>query len=72
MVWGWGEVWDNYGASICFGLGLGSMMSIPVMITGLVVSERRALLALVLGALAAGIICWWVLWTISWSVVYMR
>jgi hypothetical protein len=71
MVWEWREVGEHFGAFVCFGLGSGSVMSLPVMTMGLVASERRALLALLLGTLAVGIVCWLTIWIICWSFLHI-
>ena len=68
MVFTWVEIGKDYGALICLGLGLGSLMSLPV----LVVSERRALPALMFGALVVGVVCWLVIWNICWAIVHIR
>jgi hypothetical protein len=71
MVWGWRDTAEHYGVFICFGLGLGTITSIPVMTIGLVVSERHASQTLAFGALTVGIITWLLIWNICWSIVHI-
>jgi hypothetical protein len=70
-VWGWHEIGEYYAGFVCFGLILGSLASLPVMTLGLVVSERRAFSAVVLGSLAAGMMCGLVCRWICWSFVHI-
>jgi len=70
-VWGWREIEEHYAGFICFGLILGSLTSLPVMTIGLVVSERRAFPAILLGSLAAGMICGLVCRLICRSLVHI-
>jgi hypothetical protein len=70
-VWGWHHIYDDYGGLICLGLGVGSVFSLPLMSVGLIVSDRRALLTLILGALAVGIICWVVVWNFCWAILHI-
>jgi hypothetical protein len=70
-VWGWRGIGEDYVIMIFIGLILGLLTSLPVMIAGLVVSERHAFLAVVLGSVAAGTICGLVCRIICWAFLHI-
>ncbi len=70
-VWGWPQIGDIYLGFICFGMALGLLTSLPVMTIALVVSQRNALLAVILGSLGAGTICGLACRIICWSFVHI-
>jgi ABC-type glycerol-3-phosphate transport system permease component len=70
-VWGWRQIGDHYLGFICFGMVLGLLTSLPVMTIALVVSERNALLAVILGSLGTGTICGLVVRLICWSFLHI-